>query len=302
MLVVVAVSVWFLEYRTGEEKRAFETRVHTLERQVAYLSDILQESGIADIEDRLDEIAGQSAGTTQSQEDLLTGAVARAAPAVVSIVVSKDVPLLEVEYVNPFGDDPYFRDFGVRVPVYRQIGTQPQQIGAGTGFFVRSDGYIITNKHVIADPEATYVTLLADGTQRTARLVYADESHDIAVLKVDGTGYPTIALGDSASLRLGQTVAAIGNALGEYSNSVSVGIISGLNRTIDATDSAGRVQRLTGVIQTDAAINRGNSGGPLLDLSGNAVGVSVATRLGAQNIAFAVPIDVVRTIIARAVR
>jgi serine protease Do len=100
-------------------------------------------------------------------------------------------------------------------------------------------------------------------------------------------------------LKLGQTVAAIGNALGEYNNSVSVGIISGLDRTIQAQDDRGRVETLSGVIQTDAAINRGNSGGPLLDLSGNAVGVSVAMERGASNIAFAIPVNTIKPIISR---
>jgi serine protease Do len=185
--------------------------------------------------------------------------------------------------------------------VYRQIGTQQEQIGAGTGFIVRQDGYIVTNRHVVDDKTAQYTVLLSDGRQKTASVVYLDQTNDIAIIKIDGSGYPTVELGDSSNLQLGQTVAAIGNALGEYSNSVSVGIVSGLNRTVEAFDEqAGRQEKLTDVIQTDAAINLGNSGGPLLDLTGRAVGMSVVTAVGANSIAFAIPVNDIKTIIAQA--
>jgi S1-C subfamily serine protease len=140
---------------------------------------------------------------------------------------------------------------------------------------------------------------LSSGEKKVARVVYRDPTTDIAILKVDGTGYTTIALGDSSDIKLGQTVAAIGNALGEYNNSVSVGIISGLDRTIKASDSAGNIETLTGVIQTDAAINKGNSGGPLLDLDGKAIGINTAVSQGANSIGFAIPITAVKTIVDR---
>jgi serine protease Do len=218
---------------------------------------------------------------------------------VVSIVVSKDVPLLEVEYVNPFGDDPYFQDVGFRVPTYRQVGTESRQIGAGTGFIVRSDGYIVTNRHVIDERNADYTVLLASGEQLPARVIYRDANYDLAVLKISAENLPTLTLGDSSTLRLGQTVVAIGNALGAYNNSVSVGIISGLERTIDAQDANGRVETLSGVIQTDAAINSGNSGGPLLDLEGRVVGMNVAVDQYANAIAFSIPINDIKPIIER---
>jgi serine protease Do len=235
-----------------------------------------------------------------SQDTQLTTAVANVAPAVVSIVISKAVPKLQIQYENPFGDDPRGRGLNIRIPVYRQVGTQEQKVGAGTGFIVRQDGYIVTNRHVVGDTSAQYTVLLSNGQQKTATVVYRDAQTDLAIIKIDGSGYQTVPLGDSSNLQLGQTVAAIGNALGEYSNSVSVGIISGLNRSVQAyDDSTGSIENLKGVVQTDAAINLGNSGGPLFDLSGAAVGVNVVTAVNAQSIAFAIPINSVKDIISR---
>lgn len=238
----------------------------------------------------------------EASRESITDAVRTASPAVVSIVVSKDIPLLEVEYVNPFGNDPFFRDIGYRVPVYRYAGSEERRIGAGTGFFVSTDGHIVTNRHVVADPDAEYVALLQDGSRAVAEVIYRDEAHDLAILKIAGTGYPALELADSSKLLLGQTVLAIGNALGEYNNSVSVGIISGLDRTIEAMNRFGEIESLSSVIQTDAAINRGNSGGPLLDLNGNVVGVNVAVEAGANNIAFAIPANELVPIIDRIIR
>ncbi len=234
----------------------------------------------------------------KSQDELLTQAVAKTSPAVVSIVISKLVQQLEVTYENPFANDPFFGNLNIRVPVYRQKGTAEQQkVGAGSGFIIRSDGYIITNKHVVADQNADYTVLLSDGSQKKGTVVYRDPTNDFALVKITptvGKKLPVIALADSSTLKLGQSVVAIGNALGEYNNSVSVGIISGLNRTIDASDSSGSVERLTGVIQTDAAINPGNSGGPLLNLDGEAVGVNVATVTGSSNISFSIPVNAIK--------
>ncbi len=227
-----------------------------------------------------------------SREDQIPAAVAKISPAVVSIVVSKDVPKLEVVYVDPFGDDPFFKDFssGIRIPRYRQKGTEKQKVGAGTGFIIKQNGLILTNKHVVGDATAEYTVLLADGSQKKAEVLYLDSEHDLALINIEGSGYRTVELGNSDTLKLGQSVGAIGNALGEYSNSVSVGIISGLNRSIKA--STGKtIEELNGVIQTDAAINPGNSGGPLFTLDGKVIGVNVATVVGSSNISFSIPIN-----------
>lgn len=304
--IIIIGGAAYLVNETYKEKgallarfSALEGQVESLKNSVETLSQALEESDSLSVANRqqLQELAKRRDVISRSQDDLLTAVVAKASPAVVSIVISKDVPLLEVQYVNPFGDDPFFGDFGIRVPTYRQVGTQKQQVGAGTGFIIRSDGYLITNRHVVFDTDAEYVALLSTGEQKIATVVYRDPTHDLAILKIDGKNYPSLSLADSSTLKLGQSVVAIGNALGEYNNSVSVGIISGLNRTIQAQDNAGMVETLENVIQTDAAINRGNSGGPLIDLSGNAVGVNVAMDRGANNIAFAIPINMVKPII-----
>lgn len=152
--------------------------------------------------------------------------------------------------------------------------------------------------HVVADTNATYTVLLASGKQKEGTVIWRSPTEDLAVVKITGSGYTTVPLGDSSALSLAQSVFAIGNALGEYSNSVSVGVVSGLNRSITAGNSQGGTETLTGVIQTDAAINPGNSGGPLVNLSGEAVGVNVAMVQGSQNIGFSLPISRVKSALA----
>ncbi len=240
------------------------------------------------------ELARREQLAQKSQSQALQDAVAKVTPAVVSIVESKEVPKLRVTYQNPFGNDPFFQGFGIQVPVYQQIGTTTQQVSAGTGFFVRANGYIVTNKHVVPDANAFYTVLLASGTQKTGTVVWRSPTEDLAVVKIAGSGYPTIPLGDSSTLQLAQSVFAVGNALGQYTNSVSVGVISGLNRKIVAANNQGATETLTGVIQTDAAINPGNSGGPLVNLAGEAIGINVAMVQGSQNIGFALPINEVK--------
>lgn len=255
----------------------------------------------AKLQNKPPEIVRQEIITTKSQDELLTEAVAKVTPSVVSIVITKDVPKLEIVYTNPFGNDPFFKDFGVQIPTYRQIGTEKQKVGAGTGFLVSTNGYILTNRHVVADDTASYTVLMADGAQKPAKVIYKDAANDIAVIKIEGGGYKSTELGDSNSLKLGESVFAVGNALGEYNNSVSKGIISGLNREITASGGGG-TETLKGVIQTDAAINPGNSGGPLVDLSGKIVGVNVATVVGSNNIGFSIPINTVKSIIGSVVK
>lgn len=247
-------------------------------------------------------LVSKQANSGLSAQEVVTTAVAKITPAVVSIVISKDVPQYRVVYKNPFGNDPFFKDAGIQVPVYEPTGqTQTQKIGAASGFIISSDGYIITNKHVVTDDKASYTALLTNGKQETAQVIYKDPTNDIAIMKIGGSNYQTVKFGDSKSLQLGQTVVAIGNALGQYNNSVSMGIISGLDRTIQASTSGGNVETLTGVIQTDAAINPGNSGGPLMDLGGNVIGINVATAQGSNSISFSIPENIFRSIIKKAI-
>jgi serine protease Do len=240
------------------------------------------------------ELARREQVAQKSETQSLQDAVAKITPAVVSIVESQEVPKLEVTYENPFGNDPFFQGFGMQVPVYHQVGTTTRKVAAGTGFIVRNSGYIVTNKHVVPDTNATYAVLLANGTERAGTVVWRSATEDLAVVKISGSGYASVPLGDSSKLTLAESVFAVGNALGQYNNSVSVGVVSGLNRTITASSEEGSRETLSGVIQTDAAINPGNSGGPLVDLNGEAIGVNVAMVQGSENVGFSLPINKVK--------
>lgn len=231
------------------------------------------------------------------QDELTVKVVEDSSPAVVSIVATKDVPVIERFFVDPFGDDPFFRQFfgdegpGFSVPQFKQKGTQKQEVSSGTGFLVSPDGIIITNKHVVSDTEAEYTAFFSDGRKKQAKVLARDPLQDLAVLKIDGSGYPALRLGNSSELKIGQTVVAIGNALGEFRNTVSVGVVSGLHRSLVANGPGIGPEVLQELIQTDAAINPGNSGGPLLNLYGEAVGINTAMAQGAENIGFAIPVN-----------
>jgi S1-C subfamily serine protease len=226
-------------------------------------------------------------------EKAVVDAVQKASPAVVSITISKNVPIIEQCPGSPLNLPPEFQqffgeDFGFSVPCEK--GTKLQEIGGGSGFIISSDGLVLTNKHVASDPDASYTVFTSDGKKYPAKVLDRDPLQDLAVLRIEATNLPTVELGDSDSLALGQTAIAIGNALGEFRNTVSVGVISGLARTVTA-QGGGTTERIQGVIQTDAAINPGNSGGPLLNLRGQVVGVNTAVVSGAQNIGFAIPVN-----------
>jgi len=187
-----------------------------------------------------------------------------------------------------------------------QAGTQQGQ-GVGTGFVVRSDGVIVTNCHVVENASKITVSSSAqDPKQWNARVIGGDCLHDLAVLKVNATGLGTVPLGSSASLQLGQRVVALGYALAlQGGPTVTSGIVSALDRTITASDPGCQVckngaRTYAGVIQTDAAINHGNSGGPLVNMQGQVVGINTAGDDNAQNIGFAIPIDSVKQTIADA--
>lgn len=234
-----------------------------------------------------------------SEPVLVPDMVERVNPAVVSVVITKDVPVYERYYEewNPFG----FWGNGFSVPRVRENGTEEKEVGGGSGFIVTKDGFVVTNRHVVEDGDAKYSIILNDGKSYSAEVLARDPMLDIAVLKIVVEGerseFEYLEFGDSKSLRLGETVVAIGNALAEFRNSVSVGVVSGLSRSIVASDGRGRSEALRDVIQTDAAINPGNSGGPLLNLRGEVVGVNVATSQGADNIGFALPAHVVRGVV-----
>ena len=164
-------------------------------------------------------------------------------------------------------------------------------MSSGTGFIVSSDGLILTNKHVVVDKEAEYTVLMNDGGKIAAKVLARDPLQDLAVLKIEGSNFVALRLGDSSGVKIGQSVIAIGNALGEFRNTVSVGVISGLQRSVVAAGSPEGPEALQELIQTDAAINPGNSGGPLFNLRGEVIGINTAIAQGAENIGFALPIN-----------
>lgn len=214
----------------------------------------------------------------------------------VSIVVSKKLKEIEEQLRGlPFSP---FDFFGV--PFERPRLQIPEEniegdnvkIGGGSGFIVSSDGLILTNRHVIFDKTADYMIMTQNDKKYPAKIIARDPINDVAVLKINAKNLPTIKMGDSSKLELGETVIAIGTALGQFPNTVSTGIVSGLSRFITAHSSpGGYAEQLRGLIQTDAAINPGNSGGPLLNIDGEAIGINAAIVFGAQNIGFAIPIN-----------
>jgi S1-C subfamily serine protease len=232
------------------------------------------------------------------QKLAVTDVVRKSNPAVVSIIITQEVPKYEVvqntnqNQLNPFG---LFSQFNF--PTYRQVGTEKKVIGGGSGFLITSDGYIITNKHVISRTNAEYTVQLLNGKKYDATVIARDATMDIGVLKIVGTKFPYLSLGNSDKLEIGEQVVAIGNALAEFQNSVSQGIVSGLGRNVVANNGTGGVENLDKVIQTDAAINPGNSGGPLINMKGQVIGVNVAVVQGSQSIGFALPINAVRPIV-----
>ncbi len=231
-----------------------------------------------------------------NEEQATIDAVKQVSPAVVSIVITKD--LSKIYQPNEF-DSPFF-EFGF--PFGFRFSPSPppsgkQEIGGGTGFIVDAKrGYIVTNKHVVRDTEAEYSVLTNDGERYDAKVLARDPFNDVAILQIKAKNLTAVRLGDSDKLEMGQTVIAIGNALGEYRNTVTKGVVSGIGRTIVAGSSAGS-ERLEGVIQTDAAINPGNSGGPLVNLSGEVIGINTAIDREGQLIGFAIPINTVKKVI-----
>lgn len=171
---------------------------------------------------------------------------------------------------------------------------------AGTGMIVSSDGYIITNKHVIEGATKVQVITDAGDTYDDVKIVGEDPLNDVAYLKIrNAKDLPTITLGDSKTIAVGQPVLAIGNALGAYQNTVTQGIISGTGRSITAGDSnGGNSETLTDMLQTDAAINPGNSGGPLVNAAGDVIGINTAVSTSANGLGFAIPISATKGMLA----
>lgn len=238
--------------------------------------------GLIPSQAQLPKLPNQEVRTIIQEENAVISVSEKASPSVVAIGVTRRV-------INPF--DPF------SIP-------KREESTVGTGFVVSdgrssstNKGIIVTNKHVVSE-SARYTVVTWDGQKYEVRKVYRDPLLDLAVVQIDDPRLPSLQLGDSSKLKVGQTVIAIGNALGRFTNTVTTGVVSGLGRRVVAGDPfEGSLESLDNLIQTDAAINPGNSGGPLLNSSGEVIGVNVATTEGAQNIGFAIPINSVKTIV-----
>lgn len=225
--------------------------------------------------------------------------IKRIMPAVVSIVVSKHLEDIEKNIpAELYAELPKIgngKNQKVGIPDYLVDDHGMVEVGGGSGFIVEPDGVIVTNKHVVSEPGGEYTIILNDNTRHPAEILTRDPLNDVAILKIKADGLPCVALGDASHLELGQGVVAVGNALGIFRNTVSRGIVSGLSRSIQAhADGNATTQEMRGLIQTDAAINVGNSGGPLVDYHGKAIGINSAIVSGAQSIGFAIPINAVK--------
>lgn len=220
-----------------------------------------------------------------------TSVISRVIPSVVTIKISQQTTRYSVEF-DPFNPFSPFR----RVPQVQQ-----NEENIGSGFIVSSDGTIVTNKHVVSEQDAKYSVITNDNKEFPVQKITMDpQGNDIAILKINAFNLTPIALGDSNTVKLGEQVYAIGTPLGEFTNTVTTGIVSGLGRGITTGSRyEGYVERLDNVIQTDAAINPGNSGGPLINAQGQVIGINTAVSSEGQNIGFAIPVNVVKTVLSK---
>jgi len=216
------------------------------------------------------QIINKQENLTLDENSAIIDAVRKVTPSVVSIVSSRNVESI--------------------------FGGIIKQQGGGTGFIITADGLIATNKHVVEDSKADYTVLLPDGRSFEAKIAALDPMSDFALVKINVSNLPVVSLGSSKDLKVGQRVIAVGNAMGEYHNTVTSGIISAVDRVIVARSGRG-MEKLEGVIQTDASINPGNSGGPLVNLRGQVIGINTAIDMGGQLIGFAIPVDSIKSAI-----
>lgn len=230
-----------------------------------------------------------------SEESVVVNVSKDVAPSVVTIAGKLSESVATPSQLNPF----FF--FGQPFPGQQEQPANPDQPqNIGSGFIVTSAGLIVTNKHVVSDASLKYSVTTNNGKTYPVQKIYRDSLNDIAIIQIDpaansGNTLKPVKMGDSAHLQVGQLAIAIGTALGEFNNTVTTGVISGLGRGITAgSQFEGTVEELSDVIQTDAAINPGNSGGPLLNSSGQVIGVNTAVSQSGQNIGFALPINKIK--------
>lgn len=243
--------------------------------------------------------AGNEKVKVVTEESITVDIAKKAGQSVVTI--SEHLPQQSQSRQSPFDFGPFsifgFPDQPDQGQSQSPDQSEPQSIGSG--FLISGDGLIVTNKHVVSDTQGKYTVVTSDDKKYDVQKIYRDPLNDIAILKIDpgqnAGNLKTIELGDSSKLQVGQYAIAIGTALGEFRNTVTTGVISGLGRGISAgSPYEGSVERLDNVIQTSAAINPGNSGGPLLNSSGQVIGVNTAVSSSGQNIGFAIPINTIK--------
>lgn len=212
-------------------------------------------------------------------------------PAVVSVIARKSrADVVKTFRQRSFDSNGFFFD----EILTDDEGSKMVDVSSGTGFFVTRDGLILTNRHVIDAPGAAFFIVTNEGKEFPAKLVDTDSVLDIALLRVEGTEFPAVTLADSDHIRIGQTVIAIGNTLSEFRNTVTKGVVSGMNRRVTAGFNLGGSEVIEKAIQTDAAINPGNSGGPLINLLGEVIGINTAVSIDGQAVGFAIPINQVK--------
>lgn len=248
------------------------------------------------------------------EESLTIDAISKVNPSVVSIIASKQLAAMRrpVSLFDLFGSEFGFggpglerRDSFRQSPAPSDQEGPKQKVGGGTGFIISTDGLVLTNKHVIDDATAEYSVVLADGSELFAKVLSKDPLNDIAFVQLfededmsqKPVDLPIVTLGDSDQLPVGSKVIAIGNALSEFDNTTTSGIISGLGRSITASNSMGAADKLSNLLQTDASINPGNSGGPLVNLNGEVIGINTAIAQSANGIGFAIPINEAKNLV-----
>lgn len=219
------------------------------------------------IKDRLTILEITTTYRITAEEEAVISVVEKTSPAVVSIVKKQVI-------MSP------------------SSGPLSQKQGIGTGFIIDGNGIILTNRHVVSGSAADYSVVIKDKGEYEVKEIHRDTVYDLAIIKISASGLSTLSLGDSDAMKVGQTVVAIGNALGRFSNTVTKGVVSGMGRGITTSSI-----QLENVIQTDAAINLGNSGGPLLNLSSEVIGINVAMVSGAENIGFSIPINLIKPVV-----
>ncbi len=236
-----------------------------------YSYNFIDNPASAGVDDPHGERSGDDVELLDAYSKAVTGVVAKVGPTVAHIRVKKKV-------------------------AGRRPGTQHETEGSGSGFVITPDGYIVTNCHVVEDSNTVEVSL-ADGMTCNAEVIGQDAATDIALLRITGSSLPMADLGNSDKLRVGQVAIAVGNPMG-FQNTVTAGVISALGRSLRS--NTGRL--IENVIQTDAALNPGNSGGPLVDSRGCVIGINTAIIQGAQGICFAIPVNTMRWVVTQLIR